>query len=177
MDDSVLLSTEYILVIDTNYYAYDFASQLTAYCTGITDDEETGKNYADLFYSEMGIEDDENPRGKIAEEKNYFHEYVTHRAEDNYFTPCSVWLNKKYGCNDAGDYAQLTSENYDEYSVPAPFSVGIFFDREPTEDLIQIIKERSEQFFRKKCVEDNKHVVIEGFRLIVHTRFGKELPL
>lgn len=177
MDNSVLLSTEYILVIDTDYYAYDFANQLTAYCTGVTDDEDTGKSFADLFYSEMHIDDDESPRGKTAEEKNQFHEFVTHRSEDNYFTPCSVWLNKKYGCNDDGKYAVLTQENYDEYSMPAPFSVGIFFGTEPTSELIQIIKVRSKKFFSEKYSIENKRVNIEGFRLIVHTRYGKELSL
>lgn len=175
MDDSILLSTDYILVIDTDYYAYDFANQLTAYCTGITDEEEVGAECADLFYADMQIQDDTSPRGRIAEEKNQFFEYVVQRLQDEYCSPCAVWLNKKYGCNEDGTCAVLTQENYDQYASPAPFSVGIFFGIEPTPELVQIIKDRSLKFFRE--IYQNERVNVEGFRLIVHTRYGKEVSL
>jgi hypothetical protein len=181
----VLLSTEYTLVIDTDAFSDHFAKKLCAYCTGFFDEKDNGRDMSDLFYLDEQIEDDESPRGKIAEEKNPFHGFVCQRLdEDSIFSPCCVWLNKRYGYNPEGKYALLTEGNYDEYNFPAPLSVGIFFDEEPRRDHIEKIKQRAIKFFESvwpqlslRGVPKTSKVNIEGFRLITHTKYGLETEL
>jgi hypothetical protein len=180
-DEPVLLSTEYTLVIDTNSFSYAFAKKLCAYCTGFTDEEDEGREFADLFYLDEQIEDDESPKGKVADEKNPFYGYVNQRLDENQvYSPCCVWLNKHYGYNASGEYAKLTAKNFNEFNFPAPLSVGIFFDVEPQPEHVKIVKDRVLMFFEKiwpKVKDGSEQVLVEGFRLITHTKFGIETDL
>ena len=177
-NNPVLISTEYTVIVDTDSVSYDFAKPLCAYCTGVVDEEDEGRELSDLYYAEQGIEDDESPRGRVADEKNPFYGFVAQRLDqDTVYSPCSVWLNKNYGCNASGKFARLTEKNYDEYNFPAPLSVGIFFDVEPKPEHIQTIKERATKFFDKvwpKLKDGSSPVKVEGFRIIVHTKYGEE---
>ena len=185
MTEPVLLSTDYTVVIDTNALSYDFANKLCAYCTGFIDDEDNGLEMSDLYYLEQGIEDDESPRGRVADEKNSFYGFVGQRQQqdDNsgmIFSPCSIWLSQNYGRNEDGEVAKLTEENYDEYHFAAPASVGIFFDVEPTAEHIQTIKTRAVSFFEKvwpKLKEGSEKVTVEGFSLITNTKYGDRKTL
>jgi hypothetical protein len=174
-----LISEEYSLVIDTNGEAYDFAPKLCAYCTGLTAEDEVDRQYSDLFYMEMGIDDDDSPHGKVADEKNPFAESAIDRRDENdVFSPCSVWLSREYGSNEAGEYAKLTTENYSEFDLPAPFSVGIFFDVEPTKELVQIVRERATKFFAEVWPKISKQTVkVMGLRLISHKKYAEEKEL
>ena len=114
----------------------------------------------------MGIEEDDNPfLGFIGDR----------RDEKDDWSPCSVWLNKRYGCDADGKYSLLTEDNYDNFVFPAPFSVGIFFDVEPTESQINLIKERAVKFFKDYL--KSKEVKIEGFRKILHAKYAEEKDL
>jgi len=177
MSDPILISTEYILVVDTDSFSDPFAKKLCAYCTGFLDETESGLEFSDLYYLEEGIEDDESPKGKVADEKNPFYGFINqHLDEEHIYSPCCTWLNKRYGYNTNGEYAILTEENYDNYNFPAPLSVGIFFDVPPNSDHISKIKERSLAFFDKFWFEiTGKRVTIEGFRLIIHTKYAEEV--
>lgn len=172
----ILISEEYSVIIDTNSESFSFAKKLCAYCTGFTSEDEADQKFSDLFYMEMGIEDDDSPKGKTCTQKNPFYDCIADRKDDNdVFSPCSVWLNRLYGCNETGQYDKLTEENYDEYDLPAPFSVGIFFDTEPTEDQLKIIKERAVKFFVDVWLKlSNVQVAVEGFRLVKHRKYGEE---
>lgn len=176
MSEAVLISTEYIFVIDTDGLSESFAKKLCAYCTGFVDEVESDLEFSDLYYLDEGIEDDESPRGLVADEKNPFYGFVSqHLDEDQIYSPCCVWLNKRYGYNSQEQYALLTEENYDEYNFPAPLSVGIFFDKHPEPNLILKIKERSVKFFEEVWTKlDKQKVSVEDFRLIVHTKYGEE---
>lgn len=181
MSEPVFLGKDYILVIDTNRSSYDFAKKLCAYCTGF--EHEDSKNYdmSYLFYDEMKIKDDGIPKGRTAHEKNPFAKYVIDRRDDeDFYSPCSVMLNKRYGCDGVGKYALLTEDNFDKYCYPAPLSVGIFFAEEPTEEHIKIIKERSQRFFDNVWPEHDpsgEKVVVEGLRLVVTVKYGYEKVL
>lgn len=178
MSEPVLISTEYTVIIDTDSVSYDFVNKLCAYCTGLTNEEDEGMELADLYYLEQSIEDDSSPHGLTSDEKNPFYGVVSQRLDqDSIYSPCSVWLNKNYGCNASGKFAKLNEKNYDEYNFPAPLSVGIFFLQEPEPGHIQIIKERSVAFFEKiwpKIKDGSNPVRVEGFRLITHTKFGED---
>lgn len=179
--EPVLISTEYVLVIDTDKVAYDFHKQLCAYCTGVVDEDDEGQECADLYFLETGIEDDESPKGHVADEKNPFYGFIGQRyVDEDAYSPCSIWLNKRYGCSSTGEYGLLTEQNYEEYNFPAPMSVGIFFDIEPKPEHIQTIKQCAADFFKKiwpKLEDGSEPVTVEGFRLITHTKYGQETDL
>lgn len=173
----MLINEEFILVIDTDSESLDFAHKLCAYCTGFTREDDTDQQFSDMFYMENGIEDDDSPKGKTCDQKNIFYESITDRKDESeVYSPCCVWLNRNYGCHiETNEYAKITEENYADYDLPAPFSVGIFFEVEPTAEQIKIIKERSVKFFADVWQKiSGKKVTVEGFRLIVHKKIGEE---
>jgi hypothetical protein len=181
MSESILISTEYTLVIHTDGFSDAFAKKLCAYCTGFVDETDTDLEFSDLYYLEENIEDDESPKGRVADEKNPFYGFVGQRLdEDQIYSPCCVWLNKRYGYNANGEYAVLTEKNFDEYNFPAPLSVGIFFDMAPEPEHISKIKERAVKFFEKvwpKLNDGAKKVTVEDFRLVIHTKYGEEVAV
>lgn len=170
MTEPILLSTEYTLVIDTNGFAYNFAKKLCGYCTGHTSEDEEDQKCCDLYDAEMdnGV-------------KVFAGFIMDRKDEDDNWSPCTVWVNKRYGYNSNGDHALLDEKNYDDFNFPAPFSVGIFFDVEPTEYQIHVIRTRSQQFFEKVWPnikpEGVGDVRVEGLRLIIHRRYGEEIAL
>jgi hypothetical protein len=177
MIDPILISTEYTLIIDTNSFSDGFSKQLCAYCTGISDENDIGQKYAEMFYEDRKIEDDSSPKGRVSEEKNPFYGFIAQRLdEEQLYSPCCVWLNKKYGYNAEGNYALLTEENFEDYNFPAPLSVGIFFEEKPEDEQIQMIKQRTLKFF-ESIWESKNPVVVEGFRLIIHTKYGQDIEI
>lgn len=166
----ILLKTDYTLVIDTNSQSENFYLKLCAYCTGFVSENEKDLSYSDLFYLEEGIEDDPNPKGKLADEKNPFYGFIAQKYVQNALSPASVWINKKYGMNEDGDLAVLTEQNYSDYEFAAPCSVGIFFQIEPTLQQIIIIKRRASKFFENMKIAAK----VEGFRLITYTKHAEE---
>ena len=180
MSDKILLSEEFTLVIDTNVPAYAFADRLVAYCTGYTD--EYGPSEAaecvEMFYRDFNLKDDQHVQGKLSkgkcrELKNPFSDAINLKELDSMMTPWGIMLNSNYGADDHGNFAKLTEDNFDNFSYPAPLSVGIFFAVKPDKSLIEIIKARAVKFFEEIDTSYNG-VPIEGYRLICYERFAKE---
>jgi hypothetical protein len=163
MSEKVVLSVEYTFVVDTNQYMDEFAGQLTAYCTGIYSENaiEEEINYSRIFNQEMNIDEEieNNPFFNFVQQKN---------LGDNFYSPCSVYLNSKYGCDGHGNFALLTEDNYEQYDYPAPLSIGIFLKSLPSDELFEILKKRACKFF------DEKNISVEGFRLITVSRLAEE---
>lgn len=184
-DEPLLVSEEFILVVDTNAFAGNFAEELCAYVTGFygEDVRHDVRSVSDLFYRDHEIEDDESHKGLLAEEKNPFHGYVIdHMNEDGDYTPWAVWPSRKYGVNASGDYAELTEGNYDDYNFPAGFSVGVYFAESPPADLLDKFKERTKKFFadiypRLAKEGREKDVKVEGFRLITHRKTAQDVAI
>lgn len=164
MEDGALISKEYILIIDTDTKTEGFYRQLCGFCTGYDHESINTTEFSDLFYSDESISgDDENPFSSI----------ISYCVDQNgYDSPCSVWLNKSWGRDSAGNYRRLSEQNFSDLVEPAPFSVGLFFTDHPR-DVVGLIKKRAEAFFKVM----NYPVAIEGFRLIVHSKYAAELPL
>ena len=177
MSEPVLLYKEFIFVIDTNSHKHDFCKELVAYCTGFVHEGSVTSKYSEAFYDEMNL-CDETSKGLFAEDKNPFSGYIVDREDDcGELSPCCVLLNKNYAINDEGDAKQLEEANYDEYCYPAPFSVGIFFDKYPEQSQIEILKSRAIKFFKEVWIWPHGSVGIEGFRIIVHSKYGEEIFL
>lgn len=176
MTEPVHLSTEYILVIDTDSPAFGFAKDLCAYCTGYESEDSKSLAMANQYFLDLGLEDPKSDYGRILFEKSIFYDAIADKRDDeDKYSPCTVMLNKRYGCDDAGNYQLLDEKNFDQFSQPAPLSVGIFFYIEPTKEQVALIRQRAMQFF--KNVWQEKKVVVEGLRLIVQTKYGEERVL
>jgi len=136
--------TQLVFVIDTDSYAGNFERELCAYCTGIWDNETHGDEQAELFYQEMG---DVYPFNDLVN-------YVIN--DDGHLTPqCLIETPKKHGVKDVFS------------------SVGIYFTKRPTEDLINIIESRAFKFAKEgKIFGDPVTFKVLGFRIlnkVVHT--------
>lgn len=159
--EPILLLKEYIFVIDTDKIAYEFYKELCSYCTGFNHESTRDNSFSDMFEEEI-------------DETNFFVDMIADRLDDDgYLAPSCVWLNKRYGCNDVGKYELLDENNFEEYSHPAPMSVGIFLSQEPDQRHLDVIKQRAKQFF-EKVWKPAGAVTIESFRLIIHTKYGEE---
>jgi hypothetical protein len=171
--EKILLSTEFIVVLDTNSPSFEFAEDLCAYCTGFESENTKDSCMMQKYYESLSIN-----CGLLDPEKvkyNIFSGYVTDKMnQDGNYSPCTVWLNKKYGCNTDGEYAELTENNYEDFSMPAPFSVGIYFELEPSDNHIRLLRERAIKFFSE---EWKTPVQLEGIRLITKTLYGQEKNL
>lgn len=170
MTDNILLQKEYVLVIDTNKPSFEFVAQLCAYCTGYDHENSTDNSMVDKFYEQVSPEFAGNLKEQIRE--NPFYGYITDKMDqDGFYSPSTVWLNKKYGCNDEGEYGILTEDNCEKFSLPAPLSVGLYFENEPTSELLDLLKKRVRKFFAE---EWKSPVSFEGMRLITKTLYGSE---
>jgi hypothetical protein len=178
----VLVSEEYILVIDCDKYAGSFADPLCAYCTGFTGEESSQHSVemSELYYADLGIEDDESPKGRLADDKNPLADLVIDQQDENgNWQPCAVWPSRIYGMNASGKAAKLTEKNYDDYNFPAGFSVGIFMYENPDEKTLTGLKDRAKKFFSEiwPSVKGGEKVNIEGYRMIVHRKTAEEVTV
>lgn len=158
MNNRILISEDYIFVVDTDSFSEDFVDHLTSYCTGFNAETYNEMKYIDLFQEQF----DQNP----------FKDLIENKELGDILSPCCIWLNRNYGTDEDGNFAKLTEENYQNFNFPAPFSVGIFMN-EPTEEQINLIKTRTKEFFE---IYEPK-VNLEGFRLIKHVKYAEEKDL
>ena len=175
MSEPVLLHEEFILAIDTDSFSQDFRSDLVAYCTGFVDEASVSDRHSEMFYEEMRICDGDSG-GPIAEERNPFAGYIVDREDENGdLSPCCSLLNKSYLVNEAGEARPTAEADLNEYPYPAPFSVGIFFGKRPEDHHVRTIRSRAERFFAD--VWGGGRVAVEGYRLIIHKKYGEEVSL
>jgi len=136
----------WVFIIDTDQYAGNFEREMCAYCTGTVGQCEVGEEMTILFGEDFNLVADN------WDEDNPFMDYVDEWVMDDNGCgrPTSIWRSPSGdGCN----------------------SVAIFFQQEPTEELIKIMKERSSDFAknrpdRKEYWEGDKPMKILGFRLL-----------
>lgn len=135
----------WVFIIDTDQYAGNFEREMCAYCTGTVGQCEVGGEMANLFEEDFKLEADNYG------EDNPFMDYIDNwvMGEDGCGRPTSIWRNP-------------TGDNYN--------SVAIFFEQEPTEEHIKIMKERSQNFVKnrpdKKDYGNMEPFNVLGFRLL-----------
>jgi len=139
----------WVFIIDTDQYAGNFERNMCAYCTGMVGQCEVGARMVTIFEKDFELEDD-----KYGED-NPFMDYVDLWVMDDHGCgrPTSIWRNV------AGDACN---------------SVAIFFQQEPTEEHIKIIKERSADFAKNRPDQQEyqktkKPMKVLGFRLLQQT--------
>ncbi len=131
----------YLFIIDTDSYSGNFERELCAYVTGHWDQDTHGRSQAEKFTEEEG-------------EPNPFEDYIE----------C---------CSD--EYGRLTPQCLEatpkELHVANHYSsVGVFFNKKPTPELISILKRRSYKFAEQGLIFDRPvELKILGFRLCKYT--------
>jgi len=155
---------EFVFVIDTNAYSGNFERDLCAYCTGAIGDCGVGKHSSEMYYEETGFE----------EEDNIFYECIAQRVDGlGCFRPCDVYPTPGWGNDGDGHHKKLNKSNQDKFKFPAYQSVGIFFSQKPTDEQIELIKNRAESFFQ--LIKNERKVAIHGFRLLIEKQIVEEV--
>lgn len=135
----------WVFVIDTDEYAGNFEREMCAYCTGMIGQCDVGEEMVTLFEEDFELEAD-----------NY--------GEDNPFMDyADLWVMDDNGCGRPTSIWR--SPAGDDYN-----SVAIFFEQEPTEELIKIMKERAQNFASErpdaKEYRTTNSFNVLGFRLL-----------
>ena len=151
-----------LFVIDTNRYAGEFEREMCAYATGQIGECGVGRVEAEKAKKEISAE----VESLEAIIRLVSDEHGCHR-------PVGVFPNPKYRNAGHEKYALLTKNNQKRYSYPAYFSVAIYFDKKPSNELIKIIKERAQKF-----ADDQDPVIkIENFRFLEKYTTFKEVKI
>lgn len=145
-----MYDANYEFVIDTDSYAGNFEREICAYMTGFWDNETHGKFQADKFDEEFGIE-------------NPFEDYITYAPTCDDDVPIMA--------------PQCIEPTPEEYEVKDRYSsVGIFLDKEPTPELIELMKSRAYKFAKEGTIFDRPvKIKILGFRLFKQTVEKEEI--
>ncbi len=133
--------TFYKFVIDTNSYSGNFERELCGYVTGHWDNETHGGEQAKIFDEEVG-------------DDNIFEDDIKYQMLDH------------DGCGYSAP--QEIVHTPEKYGVEHLYSsVAICFERKPTEEQINLMKERSYKFEKEGMIFGRPvGLKILGFRLI-----------
>ncbi len=133
------MSERYVFIIHTDQYAGNFERELCAYCTGVVGRCEVGDKERDKFIADYG------------KEKSYdMEELLEQRSDDN-------------GC--LRPVSMCSPGN----NSPGNNSLEIYFYDRPTQEIIDIIKERAKKFTQgvDRVWEKPRTMKILGFELKV----------
>ena len=138
MTDLVPGEKQYIFVIDTDSYAGNFEREMCAYVTGQTGECGVGEDYAKRAHNEI-------PQAQKTELESIV----------------------KSVMDDHGCYRPVSIHSNPRISKPNSNSVGIYFSQKPSQDLVNMMKDRAKAvgnegfgFFEKEKVD------VMGFRMI-----------
>ncbi len=145
----------YVFIIDTDSYSGNFERAMCGYLTGIQNESTSRTDkYVEAYKEEMGIVETYEHNEHILFMPGEFGESPVEPF------PTPGFFNDGHGTH----YPENTEYDGDKY--PAYQSVGIFMDRKPTNEEIEILKERANKF---KLLEDDRSdetPKVLGFRLI-----------
>ena len=152
-------ATEYVLVIDTDRYSGNYERPLVAYCTG------------QVGVCEVGNAEAENFRDFMPWKDNPFDDVVVCRPDDDRgaLRPAAIWPTPGRTNNGSGGHSDVTPDN--PFKWPAYESVAIFFNKRPTQLMIDTIKDRAFEYAanRRTYNEQPDPFKVLGFRWITET--------
>jgi len=170
------VNESYIFVIDTEMYSGNFEREMCAFCTGQIGDCGSGEETAKSFEEEFLIEFEA------------FEEIIRNVPDDGCYRPVSIYTTPGYLNDGLGGhykesekgseavrirYTKERAQHFDDDDddkEPGEFqayqSVAIFFDEQPSDELVSFMIKRAKEF-KAGHFEEHKHEVpIIGFRLI-----------
>lgn len=140
----------FIFVVHTKNYSGNFERELCGFLTGMVGECEVGDDQAELFKEDVAPE--------LVEK---FSDMVTDMPdEDNgCMRPCVIWPTPGRYNNGYGGHFDDSVETTDT-KWPAYESVAIFFSKQPTQDMIDLMKQRAAEY-------DEDHAIgVTGFQLL-----------
>lgn len=146
-----------VFVIDTEQYSGNFERQMCAFFTGVTGDCGVGLEYARVFK----IDHKQTPI------IDAFANMVKQVPDDHEcYRPCSVWETPGWVNDGKGNHSKQYMLRDGDY--PANQSVAIYFEKRPTDTMIELMKIRANKFNEYHVGQHvrNEPVTITGFRLI-----------
>lgn len=150
------VKTSYAVVIDTNKYSGNFERELTGYVTGVYGECEVGSKEAKIFDEE--VEDKE-----LAEELGSI---VESRPDDRgCYRPCAITTTPFRRNNGVGVHYSVDSDDAPGYH--AYESVEIYFQEEPTKEMLQLIMDRANAFIEYWATRPYSDGKLEMHRLRV----------
>ena len=182
---------KWIFVVDTEQYAGNFERDMCAFMTGMTGDCGVGGEEAQLFLEQTDTTEDENPFENFVTLKP--DEHGCARPTAMWDTP--GWFSTGMGgqfkdgqeeeakahyikeCLDYGAKHDKTNQKRWKKTSEEPFnkshaslSVAIFFEKKPTEELVDIMIKRAKgyaEYARNAEKEwDRKDIKVVAFRLL-----------
>lgn len=138
--------SQYLFIIDTDSYAGNFERELCAYITGVLGECGVG--------DQEQIEFNKSVSDALAEQ---FCEIVEHVADDHgCFRPCAISETPDRGNNGYGSHGPKSLA----FPYAAYESVEIYFNQMPTVEMIQLMKERAQEY----CSQEDIKII--GFRFL-----------
>jgi len=164
------MDSRYAIIIDTDQYSGNFEREMCAYCTGQVGDCGVGEEEQALFDEKYGDEFRDN-----------IYELIEQRSDDHgCFRPCSIEPTPGYCNNGMGKNCKEEDAEGDDGRYPAYQSVGIYFYDKPSQEIIDMIKERAAEFVTMKSKHypyKKRTMKILGFRLITELTTSTETEI
>lgn len=151
-------SEQIIFVIHTDAYSGNFERELCAYITGQVGDCGVGEDLASDFLDEVGDE-----------QADLFSEIIGSKTDDRGCArPCEIYATPGRLNDGVGN---LYDAKEGETGWPAYESVAIYFDEMPSQEQIDLMKERTHEYAkseynRKSYHRDREPLTIKGFELV-----------
>ncbi len=141
----------HMFVVDTDKYSGNFEREMCAYMTGHIGDCEVGEEEAKLF-REFHTDLPDGLPGII-------------KVSDDHgcFRPCVIMPTPGFVNNGNGKIYRKSRYPKGKVSFPSYQSVGVYFDAEITEEVVELMKKRAKEFAKLKNIK------ILGFRKIKRT--------
>jgi hypothetical protein len=157
------VTEQLIFVVHTDSYSGNFEREMCAFLTGQIGDCGVGDDMANLFEEELG-----------EDLKEAFAEIIKQVADEDHgdcFRPCVIWPTPGRGNDGMGQHFDLTPEYATKRYYPAYESVAIFFKKQPSQEMIELMKSRAqlyakEEYNRKSYHADREPLNIKGFQLL-----------
>lgn len=174
------MSDKYIFVIDTDQYSGNFEREMCACLTGQIGDCEVGIEESIKFRKEVGEDMYESMDA-----------WIEQRPDDHgTLRPCYLYPTPGYFNNGIGgefkdgreeealkhfrDYCKNQKDDFYKDMINEPLSkhpsyqsVAIYFHKKPSQEVIDMMKSRANEFVKGKSrFNDQRTMKISGFRLI-----------
>lgn len=151
---------QFIFVVHTNLYSGSFERELTGFITGQVGDCDVGCDMAEIFYQDVSDE-----------VFHQFEEMIEQVIEDSghraCYRPCAIWPTPNRGNDGVGCHGDVTDdESKKNFPYEAYESVAVFFNQQPTDNMISLMKDRS------KLYEDEYGT--DGFKILGYQLLGRE---
>jgi len=165
------MTNKYYFVVDTDEYSGNFERELCAYITAQTGECGVGSDIADFAYNESKKEVD-----------IFFNLVETEPDEDGCWRPVKIYPTPGWYNDGMGKHYKANNWKEGKPKYPAYQSVAILLRERPTQQVIDLMKNRAEKYAEISRSETTESIGgyksnkfnITGFRLVEKETVTKE---